>query len=262
MHVKKSPALSGKDHYQLLYATELERQAEWLRRGAAEKVNSIEILLHRNRIRPGTLIELGCGSGAVIAECRHRELGTRHIGVDYAQEAIDYLRQTSAGIDARCADISDPAFHIEDPFDLLVVSHVLEHLEEPGLFLRSVRNSLGTAHAVIEVPLEDLWAARMKALLRDRTLNRAGHVQFFTIPTFENLVGEHGLRIVDRRTYVPVLDMQTIRLLSEKDGWTWHQRLVKMLTGRILPGLLTPLWQRLYYAHHAVLCVADHPAGP
>lgn len=260
--MKVAHGIPGRDRYRRYYETELELQAEWLRRCATEKVNSIAELLRRNDISPRTLLELGCGSGAVITECRRRGLAARYVGVEYAPEAADYLRRTSPGIEVVCADITDPAFHLRDAYDLLVVSHVLEHLEEPGRFLQTVRASLGAAHAIVEVPLEDLWAGRLKALVRDRTANRAGHVQFYTVRTVEELLQSHGLRIIDRRTYVPILDLQTVRFLSEKDGLAWHQRWIRTLTGCILPAMLTPLWKRVYYAHHAVLCVADGQAAP
>jgi len=258
MNLKKSSEMLGKDHYRLLYQTELEEEAEWLRRGAAEKANSIEILLNRNTIKPKTILELGCGVGAVTTECQRRSLATKYIGVDYAPEAIDYLRKHSAGIETIQGDITDPDFCIGDTCDVVVVSHVLEHLEEPAIFLVAMKNSLKFSYAVIEVPLEDLVASKMKSVLRDRTANKAGHVQFFTVRTFEHLLSSNGFKIVDRRTYVTILDMETIRFVSDKDGLARHQRLLKVFTSNYLPRMLNPLWKRLYYAHHAVLCIVDY----
>lgn len=257
MVVRKPSVTSGKDHFRLLYQTELEQEAEWLRRGAVEKVNSIEDLLRRNGIKPRKLLELGCGTGAVIAECQRRNLAASYVGVDYAPEAIDYLRRNSAGIEATQADITSPGFHMSEPFDVVVLSHVLEHLESPATFLRAVKDSLRFSYVVIEVPLEDLIAGRAKSLVRDRMANKAGHVQFFTARSLELLVGSSGFRVIDRRTYVPVLDAETVRFVSDKDGLPEHRYLLKLLTSSHLPGMLGPLWKHLYYAHHAVLCVVD-----
>jgi len=251
------PVTSGKEHYRLLYQTELEQEAEWLRRGAVEKVNSIEDLLRRNGIRPRKLVELGCGTGAVIAECQRRNLAAGYVGVDYAPEAIDYLLGHSDGIEAIQADITSRRFHMSDPCDLVVLTHVLEHLESPAAFLHAVQGSLEFSHIVVEVPLEDLVAGRAKSRLRGRAGNEAGHVQFFTARSFELLLRSSGFKVIDRRTYVPVLDADTVRFVSAKDGLSEHRYLLKLLTGRYLPRMLTPLWQRLYYAHHAVLCVVD-----
>lgn len=257
MVVGESSVTSGKDHYRLLYQTELEQEAEWLRRGAVEKVNSIEDLLTRNGIKPRKLLELGCGTGAVIAECQRRDLAVSYVGVDYAPEAIDYLSRHSEGIEAIQADITSRGFQMSDPCDVVVLSHVLEHLESPAALLRAVKHSVRFSYVVIEVPLEDLIASRAKSLLRDRAANRAGHVQFFTARSFELLLRSSGFKVIDRRTYVPVLDAETVRFVSAKDGLPEHRYLLKLLTSRYLPRMLTPLWKRLYYAHHAVLCVVD-----
>lgn len=257
MGLRKSAEMLGKNHYRILYQTELEKEAEWLRRGAAEKVNSIEILLNRNTIKPKTIIELGCGVGAVITECQCRSLATKYIAVDYAPEAIDYLRNHSLGIESIQGDITDPDFCILDSCEVVVVSHVLEHLEKPAIFLDTMKNSLKFSYAIIEVPLEDLTASKMKTVLRDRTANKAGHVQFFTLQTFEHLLSSSGFKILDRRTYVPILDRDTIRFVSDKDGLARHRRLLKFFTSNYLPRMLNSLWKRLYYAHHAVLCTVD-----
>ena len=257
MHLRKSSEVLGKEHYRLLYQTELEKEAEWLRRGAAEKVNSIEMLMSAHAIKPKSILELGCGVGAVITECQRRGLAGKYMGVDYSPEAINYLRKHSQGIEPIQGDITAPDFHLDEKFDVVVLSHVLEHLEDPAIFLGAMKSSVKFSYAVIEVPLEDLMASRMKSVLRDRTANKAGHVQFFTARTFEDLLNSNGFKIIDRRTYVPILDVDTIRFVSDKDGLARHSYLFKIFMSNFLPTVLNPLWKRLYYAHHAVLCIKD-----
>jgi SAM-dependent methyltransferase len=257
MDPKKSSDISGKDHYRLLYQNELELEAEWLRRNAVEKVNSIEKLLKRNGIIPKTILELGCGTGAVIQECQRRNLGTKYSAVDFAPEAIEYLREHIEGVEAIQGDITKPDFHIDDPIDLLVLSHVLEHLENPTEFLGAIRKSVIFKYAVIEVPLENLFYNRVKYLFMDRKINKSGHVRFFTMRTFEKLLRSCCLKIVDGRTYVPVLDMATIRFVSDKDGLSKYRYLLKVFINQYLLKLFMPLWKRLFYAHYTVLCNVD-----
>ena len=64
---------------------------------------------------------------------------------------------------------------------------------EPGASVALVARAPFT-WLIAEVPLEDLLAARMKNLVRDRTKTRAWHVQFFTGQSF-------------------------LRLLTSADGW-------------------------------------------
>lgn len=259
MKLQKAAETLGKDHYRLLYQQELELEAEWLSRCATEKVNSIAQLLQRNQIEPKSILELGCGTGAVIKECQRRNISAKYFAVDYAPEAIEYLQNHSEGIEAIQGDITDSAFRIADAVDVVVLSHVLEHIENPVAFLDAIKASLHFRFIIIEVPLEDLFASKIKAIVRNRnvTNNKAGHVQFFTTGSFERLVRSCGFKIVDRRTYVPILDVETIRFVCKKDGLSRLRYLQKVITGHYLANLTKPLWKRLYYAHHAVLCVAD-----
>lgn len=251
---EKSLDVLGKDHYRKLYRNELDLEAEWLRRCAAEKVNSIEILLKRNGVIPQNILELGCGTGAVIQECQRRNLGTKYLAVDFAPEAIEYLREHVEGVEAIQGDITKPDFRIDDPIDLLILSHVLEHLENPTEFLCSIRESVIFKYAVIEVPLENLFYNRIKYLFFDRKTDKSGHVRFFTMRTFDKILQYGCLKIVDKRTYVPVLDMTTIRFVSNKDGLSKYRYLLKVFINQYLLKLFMPIWKRLFYAHYTALC--------
>jgi hypothetical protein len=252
----KQHGVSGRDYYKSLYAAGLEQEAEWLRRGAAQKVDSIEDFLVQRAIKPRTIMELGCGPGAVIRECCNRGLASRYVGVDYSAEAVDYLRTASPQIEAIQADITASDVLMGRAVDVVVLSHVLEHLEEPEKFLIATLAKLQFSYLVVEVPLEDLFGARLKNLIKDRRINTSGHVQFFTRASFLALLRSHGLKILAQRTYVPINSLDTIRFLKAKEGFSLF-RYFRMICGALLAAALYPLWSRLYYSHHAVLCVRD-----
>ena len=243
---------SGRDHYESRYAGELDRQAEWLQRSAIQKADSVEELLTRNGIRPGHLLELGCGTGAILRELRRRKLARHYYGVDYSAEAIEYLQSTQPEVRCAVADITAGVRLFDrDSFDVVVCSHVLEHLEDPLPFLKSVRE-LRFAYLLVEVPLEDLALGRLKARFVDRSRHPAGHVQFFTRHSFLRLLDAGGFVALDERLYAPVLDRATIRFAYKASGMDRYVR--KLVTEHYLPRLATPLWVRWYHAHFAVLC--------
>ncbi len=245
---------TGRDYCANLYLNELEAEAEWLRRGALDKANSVEQLLARNGIAPSTLTELGAGTGAVIAECRRRGLGKTFTAIDYAAAAVEYLRKNVQGITAIKADIASPDFQLDEPVDVLVISHVIEHLEQPKAFLETVRR-LKFKAAIIEVPLEDLPLARYKASIKNRRANAAGHVQFFTAASFERLVTSAGLKIVDRRSYLPIPTVDTLRFVHAKDKLPPWRLPLMWLTRWLMPRVNHHFYQRLYYCHYAILVV-------
>jgi SAM-dependent methyltransferase len=254
----KSAGTSGRDHYAGIYANELDAEARWLRYGAVDKVDSIAMLLTRAGVVPGRVLELGCGTGAVISECQRRELGQRFTAIDFSADAIAHLKAHGSGIECIRADINDPSVRIEGHFDVVILSHVLEHLEDPLTLLRSLRQRIDFTHLIAEVPLEDLLASRAKALLRDRLRNLAGHVQFYTPGSFHDLLRRGGFKILDRRNYASVLSAEAAEFVSRKDGLSPTRTAAKKLLNCHLPRVLGPLWRRFYYANEAVLCT---PAG-
>ena len=184
MNIEKAIALdsggSGRDHYEAVYLDALERQAEWLRRGAGQKADSVEQLLHRNGIKPESVLELGCGTGAVIGELQQRALAQHYYGIDYSATAIAYLKTAFPTIQCTVADVMETANVFDkDSFDVVICSHIIEHLEDPVSFLQAIGQRFQFEYLVVEVPLEDLFFGRAKALLKDRSKNSAGHVHFF-----------------------------------------------------------------------------------
>ena len=250
-------SMLGKDIYLDKYRNELEDEARWLEYGAICKADSVETLLRRHGIQPHTLLELGSGTGAVIRECQRRGLAKEYIAVDASEDAIAWAKERSPGIKCLVADITEPELALFPRVDVIVLSHVLEHLENPGDFLARLVARVPFAWLIAEVPLEDLLAARMKNLIRDRTKNRAGHVQFFTGQSFLRLVTSAGLDVVDSLRYVQVFGKEMLESQIERMRLPLGKRVVMRMTQRHLPRLLTPLWSRFYHAHFAVLCRAN-----
>jgi 2-polyprenyl-3-methyl-5-hydroxy-6-metoxy-1,4-benzoquinol methylase len=204
-------------------------------------------------LRSKSLCELGCGTGAIICELQRRGVAQEYPAIDYSVDAISYLKERTSGINCIAADITDRSFRIAGVIDVVVLSHVIEHLEDPLSFLRSSALRVSPLHIVVEVPLEDLWFGRFKNLFRDRLVSSTGHVQFYTPSSFRNCLEEGGWRIIDHRRYVPVLSHEIMRFLRKKDNLSGVRSAVKT-TGSYLARLTYPVWERAFYAHYAALC--------
>ncbi len=97
-------------------------------------------------------------------------------------------------------------------------------------------------YLVVEVPLEDLFFGKIKARLKDRSKNPAGHVQFFTRRSFRALLAATQYVIVDERLYAPHFDKETLRFAYGEQGSLRY--LHKMLTEHYLPKYTALLWAR------------------
>src|SRR5258708_1305253 len=235
---------SGRDQYDAIYRKDLAAEAEWLRMGAPDKTDSIGILVKRCDVEPESILELGCGTGEVIKECQRRGYAQRYAAIDYSEPAIEYLRKNSEGIDIRSGDITSRSFSVSGHFDVVVLSHVIEHLDEPRKVLAAL-SRIDYSYLIAEIPLEDLPLARVKSLLKDRTKHQAGHVQFFTVKSFIALLATAGLRPIESRRYVPEQPAERIWFMFRKNEWGTAKYSQSLATGRYLPLAFGPLWSRL-----------------
>jgi SAM-dependent methyltransferase len=242
---------TGRDQYSAIYGAQLEAEAKWLAIGAVEKANSIERLVLARISHPKRIVELGAGTGAIIAELQRRNFADVYVAVDYSTDATNYMKRNLTNVEVLRADI------VEEPiygaFDVVVVSHVLEHLENPDNFLAALVRNLDFRFAVIECPLEDLAASRLKNLFRNRADNRAGHVQFFNRRSLSAVLRRH-LKIVDSRHYCSWASSETVQFLANKDALPLHKHWIKHLTLGVLPRIAAPLWKRYWIGNYALLC--------
>lgn len=243
---------SGRDDYAAKFRNNASYQAEWLRRGAIQKVDSIETLMTRQKIIPDSVLELGCGSGAVIGEISRRGLAANCYGVDFSEDAIGLAKSLYPGIHAKSADVTKaPNPFDEDAFDVIVASHLIEHLEDPHAFLQAIRQ-INFKYLIAEVPLENLFFGKLKSVFKDRSNNSAGHVQFFTSKNFKKLINQEKYKIIDEYLYAPIFNKDTLKFAYGKEHKI--KQIQKLLTERWLPILSAPVWVRIYHAHYAVIC--------
>jgi len=252
---------TGAEWFEAIYETGTEAEAEWLRRGAVSKVDSIEELLERVGFTPDTVLDLGAGTGATIEECIRRGTGKEFFAVDYCPDAVRYLQQRCTGrVSAAVCDITKQIPFVGSCFDVAILSHVLEHLERPDLVLRNVRGHC--KYLIAEVPLEDLPVRRLKSFLaqvifrKDRRQNQAGHVQLFTKKALRHLLEAAGWQVIADRTYVPA-DKDLVVFMCRKNEYSPLKTRLALLLNYYLSRLLrTRLWSSTYCAHYAVIVVA------
>ena len=164
----------------------------WHREDAAWKALQVANLLRRRGLAPGSVVDVGCGTGAVLAE-----LGallpdaTRLVGYDVAADALDLdLGQRDPRLDLRSGS-PDPDEH----HDLALCIDVLEHVEDYLGFLRSIQPlaSLTILHIPLDTSVQSI--ARVDPLLDQRS--RSGHLHYFTRETALAAVKTADFEVLD-----------------------------------------------------------------
>lgn len=86
--------------------------------------------------KPGRLLDVGCGNGRFLL--RARDAGWSVMGVEPDGKAVAAVRK--AGIEVVEGFLD--TLHVSEPFDVVTVSHVIEHVHEPRQFVRSLYDNL------------------------------------------------------------------------------------------------------------------------
>lgn len=151
-----------------------------------------EILL-RNGIEPRSVLDIGCGTGAVLDHLsRLVGPGCRLIGYDVSEMAVSLAPKIRR---RRVELMAGDVFETDDRADVTLLIDVLEHVPDYIGFLLRLRQR--TDWIVLHVPLElsVQTVARIQPILRARAA--VGHIHYFTAETLSAAVSDAGYDIVD-----------------------------------------------------------------
>jgi len=161
--------------------------SRWRELSARGKADHVEDLCRRVGLEPRTVVEIGCGDGALLAELARRGVGDELHGFDISSVAIDQARRRGVAQ----VDVFDGVTLPDHRWDLAVLSHVLEHVEDPlALLVEAARHA---PWLIVEVPLEANVSAR-RASKREGA-GEIGHVQRFDRSAVTSLARSAGLRV-------------------------------------------------------------------
>lgn len=133
------------------------------------------------------VLDAGCGEGFVIERLK-KDVKAEFLGLDIENKALKIAKEKNPQVDFKQASVYDIPF--EDKFfDLVILSEVLEHLEDPTKALREVGRVAGK-YVLISVPHEPIW--RVGNIARFRYLrsfgNTPGHINHWTHRAFIGLI--------------------------------------------------------------------------
>lgn len=152
--------------------------------------------------RGARVLEVGCGTGSlskIVADVCHAEV----VGIE-----PDWLRAERAkarGLEIYAGYLTPELIHKVSPFDIVLLTDVLEHLPNPLAMLRLCRDALKPAGAVIiSVPNVAHWSVRTNILFgkfkyASQGIMDATHLRWFTETSIRSLVLYSGFRVIDYR---------------------------------------------------------------
>jgi SAM-dependent methyltransferase len=136
------------------------------------------------------LLDIGCGDGYVLNVLREQLKPEKAEGVDVVPEVVRQARQAYPNVLVSIASVYQLPYPAQS-IDLVVMSEVLEHLDDPSKALKEVRR-IASRYCLFSVPREPVW--RIVNVMRLKYLgdlgNTPGHLQHFSAGTFLALLRE------------------------------------------------------------------------
>jgi len=192
----------------------------------------------------GHFLDLGCGAGEI-----GRRVGGRFqtaVGITYSERELQAARPHFTRVIAHDLDTPLPA-DLGGPFDVVVASHVLEHLRDPERLLRDVRTHMRPGGLlVVALPNLMYYPSRARLLLgrfeyQEQGLMDRTHLRWFSFGT-----GARLLRGAGCGAGRPSVDgMIPLSRARRELSPTWRAAIGRV-AARVSPGLFG--WQLLYRA--------------
>jgi SAM-dependent methyltransferase len=214
--------------------------SEWRWIGARDKADNVVALARDGAHR--SVVEVGAGDGALLARLSERGFAEELAALEISESGLVQTRAREIPELSECQLFDGERIPFDDDrFDLAVLSHVLEHAEQPRRLLMEAARV--ARRVFVEVPLEDHWR------LPDQfEPNALGHINYFSQKSLRRFVQTCDLAVVGERVVNPSREVYAARFGGGLGGaWRWA---LKQGTLRVVPALA----QRLWTYHGALLC--------
>jgi SAM-dependent methyltransferase len=168
------------------YVEEEAGQRETARRALAR------IEAHARPAAAGSLLDLGCWVGFLLAEARAR--GWKTVGVEPSEFGSTYARDT-LGLEVMTADLFAAPLP-ERAFDVVTMGDVIEHLVAPSEALERIGRLLKPG-GVVWLAIPDAGSRLARAMGKRWWSVLPTHVQYFTRGSVSTLLRSSGFEVVE-----------------------------------------------------------------
>ncbi|HEY3444072.1 MAG TPA: class I SAM-dependent methyltransferase [Paludibaculum sp.] len=152
-----------------------------------------ELLASRVASSEPRILDIGAGYGHILHAMGERFPGGALSAIEFSNVCVEHLRSRGITVYAEPAEDVLPALA---PFDVIVLSHALEHFLDPGAMLRLIASRLSSGGILyVEVPhipeeamhryIDSVWAPRVDE----------PHITFFDPRSLNGVLAASGLAV-------------------------------------------------------------------
>lgn len=145
------------------------------------------------------VLDVGCGKAELARDIAERS-GARVTGIDFDEGYLAHARRRGLPerLDVELADALD--YRPQEPFDVVVLSNVLEHIEQRPALLRALRDRTGARRFLIRVPVfERDWTVPLRKELGLPYFGDLTHFTDYVPGQPEEELRVAGLELVDQQ---------------------------------------------------------------
>lgn len=165
-----------------------------------------------------TILDIGCGNGAVIDYLSKNKNPKKIIGIDISKEAVEYVKKN--GHEAYEIDISTDVFanFIKDKeFDYIIITEVLEHIQNPEILITTIKKHF-TKSVFVSIPNSGFFIHRIRILFGKFPViaivqHIKEHIRFWTMKDFIFWSNYHGYE-VDNIMVTAGLNIKPLKFLE------------------------------------------------
>ncbi len=135
------------------------------------------------------ILEIGCGPGGILFF--FKEKGFNVTGIDFDDKHLEYGKNKDLNL------FNKSKINLNEKFDLIIISHVLEHMKNPDIEIKKIKENLAKKNTLmyIEVPsihsINSMYDSDILKYLH------IAHCYHFTKSSFINFCKLNDMKILD-----------------------------------------------------------------
>ena len=170
----------------------IAKNPTWHEEDSSWKAKQILSAIRLSNIVPGSVCEIGCGSGEILHQLQDMMPCGVFFGYEISPQAFEICTKKA---NDRLHFFNNDFMTIQERrFDLILLIDLLEHLEDYFSFLRKVKSH--AEYFIIHFPID----LSVQGIIFNRPMvarNKFGHIQYFTKETALQSLIDTGFEIIN-----------------------------------------------------------------
>ncbi len=167
------------------------------------------------------VLDVGCGPGLLAETVKKKLPECRITGIDISALAIEKAGKIFD--QSFCFDFQDGAWPeklLEQRFDVIIASEIIEHLFDPAILLENLKKVLAEdGKLIVTTPNFLFWKNRLHMLFGKFRyapvgLLDFGHIRFFSVATLRETLEEAGFTVEEENNFYPNLYKRGLNFLG------------------------------------------------